>query len=257
MMARLDLLGSHWQPPPGNICYGLVWNHSSVFSVLRSYMGESNCPTAGDCSPSEIKLIAVIENCSCITLIIFGRERFSWAAHCLATTPVLESLLAGFNTEEEELVRQLVNYQGEDWLQSLQEEENVSTRYLKVAEILGLTWEASLWGLLESLNSGKPVRAQHLVHASLEVFRAKQEEKCKLQLSRAVERADRVMVTAQLICLGEAEPAVGLLLDSDPGEENYMADQLLACLIQVTDKITCPDMWLRPIFMTLFQINPL
>ena len=34
--------------------------------------------------------------------------------------------------------------------------------------------------------------------------------------------------------LGEAEPAVGLLLDSDPGEENYMADQLLACLIQVT-----------------------
>ena len=197
-------------------------------------MGESNCPTAGDCSLSEIKLIAVIKNCSCITLIIFGRERFSWAAHCLATTPVLESLLAGFNTEEEELVRQLVNYQGEDWLQSLQEEENVSTRYLKVAEILGLTWEASLWGLLQSLNSGKPVRAQHLVHASLEVFRAKQEEKCKLQLSRAVERADRVMVTAQLICLGEAEPAVGLLLDSDPGEENYMADQLLACLIQVT-----------------------
>ena len=48
-----------------------------------------------------------------------------------------------------------------------------------------------------------------------------------------MERADRVMVTAQLICLGEAEPAVGLLLDSDPGEENYMADQLLACLIQV------------------------
>merc|ERR1712013_456468 len=28
--------------------------------------------------------------------------------------------------------------------------------------------------------------------------------------------------------------AVGLLLDSDPGEENYMADQLLACLIQTT-----------------------
>merc|ERR1712203_1111928 len=54
------------------------------------------------------------------------------------------------------------------------------------------------------------------------------------QLSRAVERADRGMVTAQLICLGEAEPAVGLLLDSDPGEENYMADQLLACLIQAT-----------------------
>ena len=157
-----------------------------------------------------------------------------WAAHCLATNPVLDSLLAGFNNEEEgELVRQLVDYQGEDWLQTLQEEEDVSKRYLKVAQSLGLTWEASLWALLENLNSGKPVKAGHLVHASAKVFRARQEEKCKLQLSRAVERADRVMVTAQLICLGEAEPAVGLLLDSDPGEENYMADQLLACLIQV------------------------
>ena len=157
-----------------------------------------------------------------------------WAAHCLATNPVLDSLLAGFNNEEEgELVRQLVDYQGEDWLQTLQEEEDISKRYLKVAQSLGLTWEASLWALLENLNSGKPVKAGHSVHASAKVFRARQEEKCKLQLSRAVERADRVMVTAQLICLGEAEPAVGLLLDSDPGEENYMADQLLACLIQV------------------------
>ena len=41
-------------------------------------------------------------------------------------------------------------------------------------------------------------------------------------------------VTAQLICLGQAENAVGLLLDSDPGDETYMADQLLACLIQAT-----------------------
>ena len=163
-----------------------------------------------------------------------GREKFLWAAHCLATNPVLNSLLAGFNSEEETLVRQLVDYQGEDWLQSLQGEEDASKRYLKVAQTLGLTWEASLWALLENLNSGKPVNAGHLVHASAKVFRAHQEEKCRLQLSRAVERADRVMVTAQLICLGEAEPAVGLLLDSDPGEENYMADQLLACLIQVT-----------------------
>jgi hypothetical protein len=41
-------------------------------------------------------------------------------------------------------------------------------------------------------------------------------------------------VTAQLICLGLVEPAVGLLLDTDPRDESYMADQLLACLIQAT-----------------------
>ena len=41
-------------------------------------------------------------------------------------------------------------------------------------------------------------------------------------------------MTAQLICLGQAENAVGLLLDSEPGDDTYMADQLLACLIQAT-----------------------
>ena len=196
--------------------------------------------TAGGCSPSKkFFLTSRIQNAGCVFLtfeshISDGRDKFLWASHCLATKPVLNSLLAGFNSEEEELVRQLVDYQGEDWLQSLQGEEDASKRYLKVAQTLGLTWEASLWALLENLDSGKLVNAGHLIHASAKVFRAHQEEKCRLQLSRAVERADRVMVTAQLICLGEAEPAVGLLLDSDPGEENYMADQLLACLIQVT-----------------------
>ena len=197
-------------------------------------MEGNSCLTAGGCSPSEILICSSGLGNTLNYTFCYGRDKFLWAAHCLATNPVLNSLLAGFNTEEEELVRQQVEYQGENWLESLQEEEDVCKRYLEVAQTLGLTWEAELWSLLENLNCGKPVKAGHLVHASAKVFRARQEEKCKLELSRAVERADRVMVTAQLICLGEAEPAVGLLLDSDPGEENYMADQLLACLIQVT-----------------------
>ena len=124
-----------------------------------------------------------------------------WIAHCLATNPVLDSLLANLNEEEEELVMQLLEYQGEDWLQTLQEEEDVSKRYLRVAETLGLSWEASLWGLLDNLKSGKPVPAGELIHSRPEVFRAEQEEKCKLHLSRAVERSDRVMVTAQVMMM--------------------------------------------------------
>ena len=122
-----------------------------------------------------------------------------WIAHCLATNPVLDFLLAGLNEEEEELVMQLLEYQGEDWLQTLQEEEDVSKRYLRVAETLGLPWEASLWGLLDNFKSGKRVPAGELIHSRPEVFRAEQEEKCKLHLSRAVERSDRVMVTAQVM----------------------------------------------------------
>ena len=121
-----------------------------------------------------------------------------WIAHCLATNPVLDSLLTGLN---EELVMQLLEYQGEDWLQTLQEEEDVSKRYLRVAETLGLSWEASLWGLLDNLKSGKRVPAGELIHSRPEVFRAEQEEKCKLHLSRAVERSDRVMVTAQVMMM--------------------------------------------------------
>ena len=42
-------------------------------------------------------------------------------------------------------------------------------------------------------------------------------------------------VTAQLICLGQTETAVSMLLDTDLETDNYtMTDQLLACLIQAT-----------------------
>ena len=53
-------------------------------------------------------------------------------------------------------------------------------------------------------------------------------------MARAVEGVDRVRLTAQLICLGQMEAAVSMLLDIDIEDNNSMADQLLACLIQAT-----------------------
>ncbi len=35
----------------------------------------------------------------------------------------------------------------------------------------------------------------------------------------------------RLLCMGELEPAVKLLVESEPEEENFLSDQHLACLI--------------------------
>ena len=64
--------------------------------------------TAGGCSPSKkFFLTSRIQNAGCVFLtfeshISDGRDKLLWASHCLATKPVLNSLLAGFNSEEEE-----------------------------------------------------------------------------------------------------------------------------------------------------------
>ena len=62
------------------------------------------------------------------------------------------------------------------------------------AQCLGLCWEASLWQLLCDQACRRPLGPEHGVLAGEAVFRARQEERCRLHLSRAVERADRVQV---------------------------------------------------------------
>ena len=62
------------------------------------------------------------------------------------------------------------------------------------AQCLGLCWEASLWQLLSDQASLRPLGPEHGVLAGEEVFRGRQEERCRLHLSRAGERADRVQV---------------------------------------------------------------
>ena len=79
----------------------------------------------------------------------------------------------------------------------------------------------------------RPLSRQYQVLADRDTFMAKQ-ELSRLYIARAVEGVDRVRLTAQLICLGQMEAAVSMLLDIDIEDNNSMADQLLACLIQAT-----------------------
>ena len=64
----------------------------------------------------------------------------------------------------------------------------------------------------------------------------RQAELHKLHLSRAASRQDKMRLTVGLMCLGQAEAAVSMLMeadhDTDPGLA--MSDQLLACLVQTT-----------------------
>ncbi len=41
----------------------------------------------------------------------------------------------------------------------------------------------------------------------------------------------RMWWVSRLLCMGELEPAVKLLVESEPEEENFLSDQHLACLI--------------------------
>jgi hypothetical protein len=86
-----------------------------------------------------------------------------------------------------------------------------------------------LWRVVVEQTAGR----QFLVLADRDTFVARQKELNRMHMARVVERVDRVRLTAQLIDLGQMEAAASMLLEIDM-EDNSMADQLLACLIQAT-----------------------
>lgn len=60
-------------------------------------------------------------------------------------------------------------------------------------------------------------------------------DKSKLYLNRAsADSRTRGLATARLLCMGQLEPAVKLLLETDPNDDCFLSDQFLACLISTT-----------------------
>ena len=134
-------------------------------------------------------------------------DRFQWAAWCLAHRPwagdqgrsALEALRQGLTGEQAELVESLVEHQGEDWLDRLEAGADTSPaeRGLLVARGLGLPWEAALWQAVADHAAGRQGGPAHGTMVAGDLFRAREEERCRLHLSRAVERRDRVQVGGQ------------------------------------------------------------
>jgi len=144
-------------------------------------------------------------------------------------------LTTGLTEEQVGLVEAVLDYLGEQFIMSVSDGGvSLAERYLLVSLALGLMFETELWLVLVEQKAGRPLGRQFHVLADRNTFMGRQEELSRLHMARAVERVDRVRLTAQLICLGQVEAAVAMLLDTDMEDNNSMADQLLACLIQAT-----------------------
>ena len=107
-------------------------------------------------------------------------------------------------------------------------------RNLEFAHLLGLRFEKHLWSLVYHKLNGLRVGRSFGICADKGSYLELQEERCKLHLNRAADKDSRGEVTARLLCLGELEPAVKLLLETEPTEDTFLSDQLLACLVQTS-----------------------
>jgi len=166
---------------------------------------------------------------------------FSRVASTLSYRPwaegedIREVLTTGLSEEQIGLVEAMLDYLGEQFIISVSVGGvKLAERYLLVSLAMGLMFEIEMWMLMVEKKAGRPLSRQFHVLADKNTFMSRQEELSRLHMARVVERGDRVRLTAQLICLGQTEAAVSMLLDTDMEDNNSMADQLLACLIQAT-----------------------
>jgi len=176
---------------------------------------------------------------ACMALL--PRDTFRGIATSMAYRPwaegedIMKVITDGLTDEQVGVVEAMVEYLGEQFMMSVSDGGvPLIERYLLVSLALGLMSEMKMWRVMVEQKSGRPLSRQYHVLADRDTFMARQEELSRLHMARAVEREDRVRLTAQLICLGQMEAAVSLLLDIDMEDNNSMADQLLACLIQAT-----------------------
>eukprot|EP00092_Neocalanus_flemingeri_P029430 GFUD01031956.1.p1 GENE.GFUD01031956.1~~GFUD01031956.1.p1 ORF type:complete len:979 (+),score=386.47 GFUD01031956.1:514-3450(+) len=172
---------------------------------------------------------------------LLPRDTFRGIACMLGYRPWAEEgdirkmVTTGLTEEQVGLVEAVLDYLGEQFITSISDGGvSLAERYLLVSLALGLMFEMELWMVVVEQRAGRPLGRQFHVLADRDTFMSRQEELSRLHMARAVERVDRVRLTAQLICLGQVEAAVSMLLDTDMEDNNSMADQLLACLIQAT-----------------------
>ena len=176
-------------------------------------------------------------------MALLPRDTFRGIVCSLAYRPwakgedIRKVVTAGLTEEQVGLVEAMLDYLGEQFISSISDGGvSLSERYLLVSLALGLIYETELWRVVVEQKAGRPLGRQFHVLVDRDTFMTRQEELSRLHMARAVEREDRVRLTAQLICLGQMEAAVSMLLDIDMEDNNSMADHLLACLIQATAK---------------------
>ena len=111
---------------------------------------------------------------------------------------------------------------------------NFVERNMEFAHLFGFQFEKKFWSLLHHLGTSRKLSRSYDLYSDRTSYIEQEDEKCKLHLNRAADKESRSQVTARLLCLGQVEPAVQLLLETEPTEETFLSDQLLACLISTT-----------------------
>jgi len=158
---------------------------------------------------------------------LFSRLAFSLAANMLH-----DNQDSAKNKNEAKLLQNI--------LQNVSSESELDLdpvkRNLKYAHFFGLNFEHKLWTLLNSKNtSSPPLSAGYDFFCDKDTYLKRETDKSKLYLNRAsADSRTRGLATARLLSMGQLEPAVKLLLETDPNDECFLSDQFLACLISTT-----------------------
>ena len=145
-------------------------------------------------------------------------------------------LKTGLSDDNESLVETMLDYWGDSILEFiLNESISVSQKLVVISLMLGLDFETEIWEVCRDLEEGKPLGHKFNFLTDQKTFLLRQAELSRLHTARAVSRQDRMRLTAGLLCLGQPEAAVSLLMEADIECDAFTTtDQLLACLIQAT-----------------------
>ena len=170
---------------------------------------------------------------------LFRRIAVSLAASEASSGPDLlaEMTESGLSEEERKVLETCLHYWTAGSSSLLQDKPGGFSEKLRdISLALGLQFESEIWQAVSDIKQGRPLGRRFHFLTSKKTFLTRLDEVCRLHISRGLDRADRMRVTAQLICLGQTETAVSMLLDTDLESDQHftMTDQLLACLIQAT-----------------------
>ena len=154
----------------------------------------------------------------------------------VALSEFKEYLKAGLGGDQKSLLETMLDYWGDALLEFIIDESVSAVKKLvAISLMLGLDFETEIWEVCSDLEEARPLSRKFDFLTDQKTYLLRQDELSRLHTARAATRPDRMRLTAGLICLGQPEAAVSLLMEADPECDTYTAtDQLLACLIQAT-----------------------
>lgn len=108
-------------------------------------------------------------------------------------------------------------------------------RCLLASQLSGLAWESDFWRVAEAV-----ILEERILDTNFDLvcdtssYARYQHERIHLHETRSTNHAQRKRVIDLMLCLGQKDEAVRLLLETEPENPNYYEDNLRACLVAST-----------------------